>query len=105
MVHNGTQFTGLDNMKTPTPDFQFAEVARKSGYVHAERISRGRRVGRSLSRPCWPWTARCFVELMVEPVPKQTKDGFEAWELPANQYTRMGDEALALQNWLAQEAA
>ena len=46
-----------------------------------------------------------FVELMVEPVPKQTKDGFEAWELPANQYTRMGDEALALQDWLAQDAA
>ena len=46
-----------------------------------------------------------FVELMVEPVPKQTKDGFEPWELPANQYTRMGEEALALQDWLAQDAA
>ena len=47
----------------------------------------------------------CIVaELMVEPVPKQTKDGFEPWELPANQYTRMGDEALALQDWLAQSA-
>ena len=46
-----------------------------------------------------------FVELMVEPVPKQTKDGFEPWELPANQYTRMGDEAVALQDWLAQAAA
>ena len=103
VVHNGTQFTGLDNMKTPTSDFQFAEVARKCGYVHAERIADGA-----------TWAARfpelldmagpVFVELMVEPVPKQTKDGFEPWELPANQYTRMGDEALALQDWLAQDA-
>ena len=46
-----------------------------------------------------------FVELMVEPVPQQTKDGFEQTELPPNQFYRMGDEALALQAWLAQGAA
>lgn len=104
VVHNGTQFTGLDSMKTPTSDFQFAEVARKAGYVHAERIADGT-----------AWAERfpallamdgpVFAELMVEPLPRQTKDGFEQEELPANQYTRMGDEALALQNWLAQETS
>jgi phosphonopyruvate decarboxylase len=103
VVHNGTQFTGLDNMKVPTSDFQFAEVARKAGYTHAERIADG-----------GAWAERfpvllamdgpVFVELMVEPVPRQTKDGFEQTELPLNQYTRMGDEALAMQAWLAQEA-
>jgi hypothetical protein len=104
VVHNGTQFTGLDNMKSPASNFQFAEVARKAGYVHAERIDDGA-----------TWAERfpallamdgpVFVELMVEPVPRQTKDGFEQEELPANQYTRMGDEAVALQAWLAQEVA
>ena len=38
-----------------------------------------------------------FVELMVEPVPQQTKPGFEQTEMPPNQFTRVGDEALALQ--------
>ena len=104
VVHNGTQFTGLDNMPTPTSDFQFAEVARKVGYVHAERIADGA-----------TWAQRfpvllamqgpVFVELMVEPVPKQTKEGFEQEELPINQYTRMGDEALALQTWFAENDA
>ena len=45
-----------------------------------------------------------FVELMVAPVPQQTRQGFQQEELPPNQYTRMGDEALALQTWLAQTA-
>ena len=44
-----------------------------------------------------------FVELMVEPLPQQTKDGFQQSELPVNQFFRMGDEAIALQAWLAQE--
>jgi Thiamine pyrophosphate enzyme, C-terminal TPP binding domain len=104
VVHNGTQFTGLDNMKLPTSDFQFAEVARKAGYVHAERISDGG-VWADRFEKLLAMDGPVFVELMVEPVPKQTKDGFKFWELPENQYTRMGDEALALQNWLAQEAA
>jgi hypothetical protein len=104
VVHNGTQFSGLDNMKTPASDFQFASVARSAGYVHAERISDG---GKWAERfpALLAMDGPVFVELMVEQLPKQTKDGFEAWELPENQYTRMGDEALALQNWLAQEPA
>jgi hypothetical protein len=104
VVHNDTQFTGLANMKIPTTDFQFAEVARKCGYVHAERISDGAE-----------WATRfpalmamdgpVFVELMVEPVPQQTKDGFVQEEMPDRQFDRMGQEALALQAWLAQVEA
>ncbi|MEK7346414.1 MAG: thiamine pyrophosphate-dependent enzyme [Pseudomonadota bacterium] len=104
VVHNGTQFTGLDNMHIPTDDFQFAEVARKAGYAHAERIQDGAKWAERFPQ-LLAMQGPVFVELMVEPVPKQTKDGFEQAELPENQYTRMGDEALALQNWLAQEAA
>jgi len=74
VVHNGTQFTGLDNMKTATSDFQFAEVARKCGYVHAERIADGATWAARFPE-LLAMTGPVFVELMVEPVPKQTKDG------------------------------
>ena len=104
VIHNGTQFTGLANMKIVTTDFQFAEVARKVGYVHAERIDDGSQ-----------WAARfpqllamdgpVFVELMVEPVPQQTRDGFEQQEMPDRQFDRMGEEALALQALIAQDSA
>lgn len=104
VVNNGTQFTGLDNMQAPVPELQFAEVALKAGYAHAERIADGAQ-----------WALRfptllamkgpVFVELMVEPVPQQTKGGFEQTELPANQFYRMGEEALAMQALLAAEAA
>ena len=104
VVHNGTQFTGLANMKVAAADFPFAEVALKAGYVRAERIADGA-----------AWAERfpallaaegpVFVELMVEPVPQQTKPGFEQEEMPDRQFDRMGQEALALQALLAQDAA
>ena len=104
VVHNGTQFTGLDNMAIPTSDFQFAKVAREAGYVHAERIADGATWAERFPQ-LLAMKGPVFVELMVEPVPQQTKDGFEQTELPPNQFYRMGDEALALQTSLAQEAA
>ena len=104
VVHNGTQFTGLDNMPLATNDFQFAQIARNAGYAHAERISDGA-VWAERFPILLAMKGPVFVELMVEPLPKQTKDGFEQTELPPNQFYRMGDEALALQAWLAQEAA
>jgi phosphonopyruvate decarboxylase len=102
VVHNGTQFTGLANMKIATTDYQFAQVAAQSGYAHAERISDAAQ-----------WADRfpvllamqgpVFVELMVDPVPQQTRDGFEQEEMPDRQFDRMGVEALALQALLAQD--
>ena len=104
VVHNGTQFTGLANSKIATNDFQFARVAREAGYVHAERIADGA-----------TWAERfpallamqgpVFVELMVEPVPQQTKPGFEQEEMPDRQFDRMGHEALAMQALLAADSA
>lgn len=102
VVNNGTQFTGLDNMKAPIPEFQFAEVARKVGYMHTERIADGA-VWAERFPLLLAMKGPIFVELIVEPVPQQTKDGFEQAELPQNQFYRMGDEAVALQAWLAQE--
>ncbi len=101
VVNNGTQFTGLMNMGVSAPGFNFAEVARAAGYAHAERIEDGA-VWAERFPQLLAMDGPVFVELMVEPVPQQTQDGFVQWELPANQYTRMGDEAVALQSWLAE---
>lgn len=104
VVHNGTQFTGLDNMDVMTRDFQFAEVAKKAGYVHAERIQDGATWEKRFPE-LLAMTGPVFVELMVEPVPQQTKDGFVQEDFPDRQFDRMGEEALAMQLWFAQEAA
>ncbi len=104
VIHNGTQFTGLANMKVATTDFQFAEVARKCGYVHAERITDGAQWAERFAA-LLAMDGPVFVELMVEPVPQQTKAGFEQEEMPDRQFDRMGQEALALQALLANDAA
>lgn len=104
VVHNGTQFTGLGNLKIVTTDFAFAEVARQAGYVHAERIADGATWAERFPK-LLAMDGPVFVELMVEPVPQQTKDGFEQEEMPDRQFDRMGQEALALQAMLAQDAA
>ena len=104
VIHNGTQFTGLANMKVATTDFQFAEVARKCGYVHAERITDGAQWAERFAA-LLAMDGPVFVELMVEPVPQQTKAGFEQEEMPDRQFDRMGQEALALQAMLANDAA
>lgn len=103
VVANGTQFTGLGNLKIVTTDFQFAEVAQKAGYVHAERIAEGSTWAERFPK-LLAMDGPVFVELMVEPVPQQTKDGFEQEEMPDRQFDRMGQEALALQAMLAQDA-
>lgn len=103
VVHNGTQFSGLDNMKLMATDFRFAEVAEKAGYVHAERIAEGTRWAERFAA-LLAMDGPVFVELMVEAVPRQTKEGFEQEEMPDRQFSRMGEEALAMQTWLAREA-
>ncbi len=100
VVNNGTQFSGLANMEVSAPGFNFAEVARAAGYRHAERISDGAAWAERFPQ-LLAMDGPVFVELMVDRLPQQTKDGFAQAELPANQYTRMGDEAVALQAWLA----
>ena len=104
VVHNGTQFTGLDNMKIVTTDFQFAKVAREAGYVHAERIADGGKWAERFAA-LLAMDGPVFVELMVEPAPRQTGAGFEQEEMPDRQFNRMGEEALALQAMLVQDTA
>lgn len=104
LVHNGTQFTGLDNMQILATDFRFADIAAKAGYVHAERIDDGAQWAERFPA-LLAMDGPVFVELMVEPVPRQTKDGFEQEEMPDRQFERMAEEAVAMQAWLAQGSA
>jgi phosphonopyruvate decarboxylase len=99
VIRNGTQFTGLANMVSPDPEFNFADAARNAGYAHTETIADAQE-----------WMVRypellkmkgpVFVQLLVDPVPSQTKPEFKQQELPVNQFDRMGKEAVALQSWL-----
>jgi len=77
----------------------FAGLAREAGYTHTEVIDSAetwaRRFTELLSQP-----GPTFVELMVEQVPPRTGSGFELSEMPDLQFSRMGTELTALQQWL-----
>ena len=99
VVRNGTQFSGLGNLATLQPTLSFAGLAKEAGYVHTEVIDSAE-----------TWTKRfpqllsqrgpTLVELMVEQVPPRTGPGFELPEMPDLQFSRMGHELAALQQWL-----
>jgi phosphonopyruvate decarboxylase len=105
VVCNGTQFTGLANLASPAAGFSFAQAARNAGYAHAERIDDGAQWARRFPE-LLEMDGPVFVELGVDPLPQRAGPGFEQSEMPDLQFERMGQEALALQRWLAaQEAA
>jgi phosphonopyruvate decarboxylase len=99
VIRNGTQFSGLGNLATLQPSLSFAGLAREAGYTHTEVIDSAetwaRRFTELLSQP-----GPTFVELMVEQVPPRTGSGFELPEMPDLQFSRMGKELTALQQWL-----
>lgn len=103
VIHNGTQFTGLANIKAPMPGFSFAQAARNAGYRQAETISDpaqwAARLGALLAAE-----GPSFVELIVEPMPQQTGPGFEQAAMPDVQFERMGHEARALQTFIKQSS-
>jgi len=105
VIKNGTQFTGLANLHAPARTFSFADAARNAGYRHAETIDDAavfaRRFAQLLDTP-----GPNFVELVAEPLPQRTEEGFAQTEMPDLQFERMGLETLALQRHLrTQEAA
>ena len=99
VIRNGTQFSGLGNLATVQPTLSFAGLAKEAGYAHAEVIDSAetwaKRFPELLSR-----RGPTFVELMVEQVPARTGPGFELSEMPDLQFSRMGRELAALQQWL-----
>lgn len=102
VIKNGCQFTGLANLDAPAQDFNFAEAARNAGYRHTFTLDDEA-----------TWAARfaeiqglagpIFVELRVQPAPRQAKEGFEQVEMPDHQFQRMGLEARAMQQLLSAE--
>ena len=103
LVNNGTQFTGLANAATLAADLNWTQLARHVGYAHAECIEDGVHWAKrfpallTLSGPV-------FVELRVQPVPRQARAGFEQQEMPDQQFERMAREAGALQGMLDRQA-
>ena len=99
VIRNGTQFSGLGNLATLQPTLSFAGLAKEAGYAHAEVIDSAetwaRRFPELLSQ-----LGPTLVELMVEQVPPRTGPGFELPEMPDLQFSRMGLELAALQQWL-----
>lgn len=101
VIHNGTQFTGLANLKAPVPRFSFAQAARNAGYRNASALDDPDRWATTFEE-LLAQDGPTFVELMVEPMPPQVGPGFEQSEMPDLQFERMGLEARAVQSFLAQ---
>ena len=99
VIRNGTQFSGLGNLATLQPALSFAGLAKEAGYAHTEVIDSAetwaKRFPQLLSQ-----RGPTLVELMVEPVSPRTGPGFELPEMPDLQFSRMGHELAALQQWL-----
>ncbi|WP_293192041.1 thiamine pyrophosphate-dependent enzyme [Ottowia sp.] len=99
VIHNGAQFSGLANSRSPHASFSFTQAARNAGYRHAETVD---------DPAAWParfsallaQDGPVLVDLMVAPMPQQTGPGFEQSEMPDVQFERMGQEARALQAFL-----
>lgn len=99
VLHNGTQFTGLANLRSPHDRFSFAQAARNAGYRLAEVIGGADAFAARLPQLLATEGPR-FVELMVEPTAPAAGAGFEQNEMPDLQFARMGQEARALADWL-----
>lgn len=99
VIRNGTQFTGLANLHAPAQGFSFADAARNAGYRNVETIEDGERWAERFTQ-LLNIPGPNFVELLVEPMPQRTQDGFEQTEMPDLQFERMGQEALAVQQYL-----
>ena len=104
VIRNGTQFTGLANLGSPAQSFDFAQAARNAGYRHAFTIEDARDWSEQFNEiQCLEGPS--FVELRVEPLPRQTEEGFEQAEMPDYQFERMRLEAQAMRHLLGGEVA
>ena len=100
VLNNSTQFTGATNLRRPgTTSVDLCGVAKAAGYRHADRISNleilNQRLPEILSAK-----GPVFVELVVAPPPPAYVSQGQPQQLPDIQFTRMGDEARQLREWL-----
>ncbi len=104
VLRNGTQFTGLANLKAPVEGCDLAAHARAAGYAQAERFDNAAEWATGFAR-LKGQPGPCFAELQVEPLPSRLAAGGVQTEMPDLQFSRMGDGARALRAWLQAPAS
>jgi phosphonopyruvate decarboxylase len=99
VVNNGAQFTGFSNLGVAAGGrVDFAGLARAAGYRRAIRIAEEAELQAALDG-LLSEKGPVLVELVVEP--SDPKPGVPAvFEIPDQQFQRMGAEAQALSAWL-----
>jgi thiamine pyrophosphate-dependent acetolactate synthase large subunit-like protein len=101
VLNNGTQFTSVANLhRVGTQSADLAALAQAAGYAVARRFDDLEALAREL--PALLATkGPVFAELVVAaPPPSYVLEGKQPQQLPDLQFTRMGSEARALQQWL-----
>ena len=101
VIHNGTQFTGLSNLPVPGGSrVDFAGMAGAAGYAsvhrHADLDGLDQALPGLLAAP-----GPALVELLVEPDPPVFGPLNPQQDWTDRQFTRMGDEAAQLAQWLS----
>lgn len=100
VIHNGTQFTGLSNLRVPGDRMvDFAGMARCAGYVNVQKFSE-LSVFEDAIDDILSAGGPSFVELYVEPDAPNLNGDNPQQDWTDLQFTRMGDEARRLASWL-----
>lgn len=100
VVHNGTQFTGGVNLKTAVEkDVDFCAIASGAGYSRAQRIFSVEEI-EALGDDVFCLQGPSFYQLCVQVEPPRIGPDNPQQEMPDRQFSRMGEEALALATWL-----
>ncbi len=105
VMHNGTQFTGLSNLAIAGPrPVDFCQLAEGAGYSAVYAIDDlgdlAERLPAILSTP-----GPVLVELSIEPDAPTFSAEQPQQDWSDRQFTRMGQEAIALAQWLRPEFA
>lgn len=101
VLNNGTQFTSVGNLhRVGTNTADLTALAKAAGYARAERFADLDALARELPG-LLAADGPVFVELVVAaPPPSYVAERKQPQQLPDLQFTRMGSEARALQQWL-----
>lgn len=100
VLNNGTQFTGATNLRRPgATTLDLCGLASAAGYRQTESIADLTVLTERLPEILTA-TGPSFVELKVAPAPAAYTAQGQPQQLPDIQFTRMGDEARKLREWL-----
>ena len=101
VIRNGTQFSGFSNLATPAEEIvDFAAMAKAAGYRRASGFDDGFAFAEALPA-ILAEEGPVFTELRVTP-PPPIPGANTQFEIPPQQFVRMGAEAIALSAWLAE---